>query len=145
MRTRMIIFNTALTRAREALRAAKLLADAKEYNSCVNRLYYAVFYAINALLLKHEYTSSKHTGVRAVYAAFCERHTFPNNMADCSITCSITGKKATTGTCSFPILIKFCHYSHERKNFLISLPTNLLNRGIEKEDPENDTDFMEEG
>ncbi|GAK61053.1 hypothetical protein U27_00951 [Candidatus Vecturithrix granuli] len=40
-----------LTRAREALRAAKLLADAKEYNSCVNRLYYAVFYAINALLL----------------------------------------------------------------------------------------------
>ncbi len=56
-----------LTRAREALRAAKLLADAKEYNSCVNRLYYAVFYAINALLLKHEYTSSKHTGVRALF------------------------------------------------------------------------------
>lgn len=56
-----------IERARETLRVAKLLVAAKEFNSCVNRLYYAAFYAVNALLLKHGYASSKHVGVRSFF------------------------------------------------------------------------------
>ena len=59
--------NYRLERARETLKIAKLSADAKDFNSCTNRLYYAAFYAINALLLKYDYSSSKHTGIRAIF------------------------------------------------------------------------------
>ena len=54
-------------RARGALKVAELSAKAKEYNSCANRLYYAAFYAVNALLMKYDRSSSKHTGVRAIF------------------------------------------------------------------------------
>jgi uncharacterized protein len=56
-----------LERAHEVLDIAKLAADAGAFNSCVNRLYYAMFYAINALLFKNAYSSPKHTGVRALF------------------------------------------------------------------------------
>ena len=56
-----------LERARGALKVAELSANAKEYNSCANRLYYAAFYAVNALLMKYDHSSTKHTGVRAIF------------------------------------------------------------------------------
>lgn len=56
-----------LERARGALKVAELSAKAKEYNSCANRLYYAAFYAVNALLMKYDHSSTKHTGVRAIF------------------------------------------------------------------------------
>jgi uncharacterized protein (UPF0332 family) len=37
------------------------------WNPCVNRLYYACFYAVSALLLRHGFSSSKHTGVRSLF------------------------------------------------------------------------------
>ncbi|MCK4653573.1 MAG: HEPN domain-containing protein [Candidatus Cloacimonetes bacterium] len=56
-----------LERARGALKVAEIAAEAKEYNSCTNRLYYASFYAVNALLMKYNYSSAKHTGVQAIF------------------------------------------------------------------------------
>ena len=56
-----------LERALGALKVAEIAAEAKEFNSCANRLYYAAFYAVNALLMKYNYSSSKHTGVRAIF------------------------------------------------------------------------------
>ncbi|MDO9577073.1 MAG: HEPN domain-containing protein [Candidatus Cloacimonadales bacterium] len=56
-----------IERARGALKVAELSAQTGEYNSCTNRLYYAAFYAVNALLMKYDHTSSKHTGVRAIF------------------------------------------------------------------------------
>lgn len=56
-----------LERSREALRHARLLADAEGWNACVNRLYYACFYAISALLLERGFSSSKHTGIRSLF------------------------------------------------------------------------------
>ncbi|HOU15888.1 MAG TPA: HEPN domain-containing protein [Anaerolineae bacterium] len=56
-----------LERAHEVLDIAKLAADTGAFNSCVNRLYYAMFYAVNALLFRHAYSSPKHTGVRALF------------------------------------------------------------------------------
>jgi uncharacterized protein (UPF0332 family) len=53
-------------RARHALTSAEHLAAAGEWNDCVNRLYYACFYAASALLLSRGLTASKHTGLRAL-------------------------------------------------------------------------------
>ncbi len=54
-----------LQRARETLEDARILAKAARWNTCVNRLYYACFYAISALLATKGLASSKHSGVRA--------------------------------------------------------------------------------
>ncbi|MCP4664147.1 MAG: HEPN domain-containing protein [bacterium] len=56
-----------LKRAHEALQDARLLADAGRWNSCVNRLYYACFYAVSALLLQRGLLSTKHSGVRSFF------------------------------------------------------------------------------
>lgn len=56
-----------LLRAREALDDARLLAKAERWTACVNRLYYACFYAVSALLVQRGLSSSKHTGVRSLF------------------------------------------------------------------------------
>jgi uncharacterized protein (UPF0332 family) len=56
-----------LQRARESLEDAHILADAGRWNPCVNRLYYACFYAVSALLAQEDLSSSKHTGVRSLF------------------------------------------------------------------------------
>ena len=54
-------------RARETLEDARILANAHRWNPCVNRLYYACFYAVSALLIQEGLSSSKHTGVRSLF------------------------------------------------------------------------------
>lgn len=56
-----------LQRARESLEDARILADAGRWNPCVNRLYYACFYAVSALLTQEDLSSSRHTGVRGLF------------------------------------------------------------------------------
>jgi uncharacterized protein (UPF0332 family) len=56
-----------LERAREALEEAQILANAGRWNACVNRLYYACFYAVSAVLVKDGLASAKHTGVRGLF------------------------------------------------------------------------------
>ena len=56
-----------LQRACETLEDARILANARRWNPCVNRLYYACFYAVSALLIQEGLSSSKHTGVRSLF------------------------------------------------------------------------------
>ncbi len=56
-----------LQRARETLADARILADAGRWNPCVNRLYYACFYAVSALLIREGLSSTKHTGLRSLF------------------------------------------------------------------------------
>ncbi len=56
-----------MTRAKEALEDARILANAGRWNACVNRLYYASFYVVSALLVRQGLSSSKHTGVRSLF------------------------------------------------------------------------------
>ncbi len=56
-----------LQRARETLADARILADAGRWNPCVNRLYYACFYAVSALLIQEGLSSAKHTGLRSLF------------------------------------------------------------------------------
>jgi uncharacterized protein (UPF0332 family) len=56
-----------MTRAEESLEDAHILAKAERWNACVNRLYYACFYAVSALLVMDGLSSSKHAGVRGLF------------------------------------------------------------------------------
>jgi len=56
-----------LQRARETIVDAQILAQAQRWNPCVNRLYYACFYAVSALLIQEGLSSSKHSGVRSLF------------------------------------------------------------------------------
>lgn len=56
-----------LARARESLVEATMLAEAEHHFGSVNRIYYACFYAVTALLLSEGYSSSKHRGVLSLF------------------------------------------------------------------------------
>jgi uncharacterized protein (UPF0332 family) len=56
-----------MARARQTLDDARVLAKAGRWNACVNRLYYACFYAVSALLVKDGLSSSKHAGIRSLF------------------------------------------------------------------------------
>ncbi|MEI8112890.1 MAG: HEPN domain-containing protein [Bacteroidia bacterium] len=54
--------------AQDTFDAAKVLAENGFWNSAVNRLYYSVFYAVNALLVQNEIFSSSHSGLRSQFS-----------------------------------------------------------------------------
>ena len=54
-----------LHRAWETFEDAEILAERGKWNSTINRLYYAAYYAVSALLLDHGLKSSTHTGVKS--------------------------------------------------------------------------------
>ncbi|MCX6383490.1 MAG: HEPN domain-containing protein [Actinobacteria bacterium] len=56
-----------LEKAKNTLSYAKSYIDDATLDSTVNRIYYAVFYAVNALLITQGLYSSKHSGVRAIF------------------------------------------------------------------------------
>jgi hypothetical protein len=56
-----------LARSTEALAEATLLLDHGHVRTAVNRLYYACFYAVSALLLVEGLSSPKHSGIRALF------------------------------------------------------------------------------
>ena len=56
-----------LQRATETLEEAHLMQDIKHWNTCANRLYYAAFYAVSALLMQDGHIASKHSGIKALF------------------------------------------------------------------------------
>ena len=62
-----ILVQYRLDRAREALAEAVLLLDSGHTNTGVNRLYYACFYAVSALLLTKGLTATSHSGLRTLF------------------------------------------------------------------------------
>lgn len=56
-----------LERSHEALEEAHILLEKGYANTFVNRLYYACFYAVSALLLTRDLSSAKHSGVRSLF------------------------------------------------------------------------------
>lgn len=55
-----------MERARETLGEARIMFDAGRINTYVNRLYYACFYAVSALLLMRNFSTSKHGYLRSL-------------------------------------------------------------------------------
>ncbi|KAA6317040.1 hypothetical protein EZS27_032744 [termite gut metagenome] len=56
-----------MQRAKETLKEADTLIKTAFYNAAVNRLYYACYYAIIALLLKNNILANTHTGVKQMF------------------------------------------------------------------------------
>jgi len=55
-----------MERAHEAIEEAEMLFNANHINLYVNRLYYACFYAVSALLLTKDLSTSKHGYLRSL-------------------------------------------------------------------------------
>jgi len=56
-----------LDRSREALQEARDNLDLGHYNVATSRAYYAMFYAVHALLASQDISRSKHSGVHAAF------------------------------------------------------------------------------
>ena len=56
--------NYRMKRAKETLIEVETLINNEYWNTAINRLYYACFYAVNALLLKYNINASTHSGIR---------------------------------------------------------------------------------
>ena len=56
-----------IERAEETYKEALLMKDEDHWNACANRLYYACFYAVSALLIKYGLSSSKHSGIKSLF------------------------------------------------------------------------------
>ncbi len=54
-------------RAKETFEEAEIMLDNRKLFAAVNRIYYAVFYEVIALLLTKGLSSSKHSGVRSLF------------------------------------------------------------------------------
>ena len=55
-----------ISRADETIKEAMLLTNEGYYNAAINRLYYACFYAVQALLVKNGISSTSHAGVKTM-------------------------------------------------------------------------------
>ena len=64
--SRIGLVHYRMERTSETMEEARILADNGHYNAAVNRLYYACFYATQALLLKHHLTATTHAGVKSM-------------------------------------------------------------------------------
>ncbi len=71
-----------LEQADESLEAARTLLDKKLIRPSVNRAYYAMFYAVLALLARGKQESSKHSGVIALFDRdFVKKGIFKKNFS----------------------------------------------------------------
>jgi uncharacterized protein (UPF0332 family) len=67
---REIIVKRRLERANETLAEAKDLLNLSRWYGAANRLYYACYYAVTALLVKHEYLSQTHGGAKRLFGKY---------------------------------------------------------------------------
>jgi len=90
-----------MQRAMETLDEAQVMAGMEHWNACTNRLYYAAFYAVSALLIKDGVSTKKHSGIKASF----NRHYVKVGKVSKekgrlynTIVCLICGKKGITWT-----------------------------------------------
>ena len=66
--SRQALIQYRIERVDETMEEVRILADSSHFNAAVNRLYYACFYAVQALLLKHHIAAGTHAGTDAPMA-----------------------------------------------------------------------------
>lgn len=67
--TRLSIVNYRCQKAHLLMRDVEVLMEHKMWNSTVNRLYYACFHMISALLILHKIEVRTHVGLRQTFGA----------------------------------------------------------------------------
>ena len=66
--------NYRLEKAYETFEVAKLLAANEKWNSAINRLYYAAYYAVTALLVQKGINTKTHAGVKTQFLLHYIKH-----------------------------------------------------------------------
>jgi uncharacterized protein (UPF0332 family) len=61
------LINYKLEKSDESLCEAKILAKASHWNTVASRLYYAVYYSVNALLISLDLKFKTHSGVKSLF------------------------------------------------------------------------------
>jgi uncharacterized protein (UPF0332 family) len=70
-----------IKRAERYLESAGILLDVEDYESSVSRIYYAIFYSVEALLLTRGLSFSSHGGVISAFGEhFVKPGIFPREM-----------------------------------------------------------------
>jgi len=64
--SRKALVDYRLERAYATMEEAAVMTEKEFYNAAVNRLYYACYYATEALLLKHKIEAKSHAGVKTM-------------------------------------------------------------------------------
>lgn len=59
-----------LERSRETYNDAEILAEKEKWNSTINRLYYAAYYAVMALLLHSGVKPTTHNGAKSAFSQY---------------------------------------------------------------------------
>jgi uncharacterized protein (UPF0332 family) len=68
--TRNDLINYRIARAKDTYDDALILAERKKWNSAINRLYYAAFYAVMALLLDSDLKPTTHNGAKSNFSDY---------------------------------------------------------------------------
>lgn len=59
-----------IQRAKETILEVQVLIDNRFWNTAINRMYYACFYAVGALLVKKDIRTSSHSGSRQKFGQY---------------------------------------------------------------------------
>lgn len=65
--SRKALVQYRLSRSEECFQEASLLASESHYNAAMNRLYYACYYAVVALLISGNISATTHAGVKTMF------------------------------------------------------------------------------
>lgn len=68
--TKQDLIKYRLRRARDTYEDAQILADKSRWNSTINRLYYAAYYAVMALLLDSDLNPTTHNGAKSNFSEY---------------------------------------------------------------------------
>lgn len=68
--TKQDLIKYRLQRARDTYEDAQILADKSRWNSTINRLYYAAYYAVKALLLDSDLNPTTHNGAKSNFSEY---------------------------------------------------------------------------
>ena len=63
--TKADLIKYRMLRARDTFEDAQILAEKNRWNSTINRLYYAAYYAVMAILLTEDLTPTTHNGAKS--------------------------------------------------------------------------------
>ncbi len=77
-RSKNDLINYRLFRAKDTLDDAHILAEKQKWNSAINRIYYAAYYAVMALLLDADLHPTTHNGAKSNFS----EHFIKTNLFD---------------------------------------------------------------
>lgn len=78
----MALVHYRIQNAHEALRESQILLEASAFMGAVNRAYYAMFYALLAVLVANRLSTAKHSGAIALFdREFVKKGIFPKSLS----------------------------------------------------------------